>query len=358
MESEDVLILGVDSSAECLCLGRKRVDKGKGAADPSRRRLKKSPREDKRFGSCLVILDGDSGSEDDYLEVYGDDMVKKDPALPDSTTADTAADLQCLVSVPKRLKVFESGGGGERETGPAAIHSDHAASGVLPRLADLDDLLLRTETKPAHSVFSTPPTTTSTNNTTMLPPSQQASENSPPLATATTTTTPNTARYGSSHLSSLDPSSSEEQLTPDKESSKAYKGTASLSEHMDTGTKDLGGGRGLRIPTCWTNCPNCPPSKQTKYHLIDVAYNCAEWSVVSDPLIKLGFTVTRVQRIQNETLWQRLCFEKQLMLRDHHEVNEQFLYHTSRCAIATICEEGLDMRLSMNGNFGRGIYFR
>ena len=118
------------------------------------------------------------------------------------------------------------------------------------------------------------------------------------------------------------------------------------------------GGNVMKHPTCWTQCPNCPSEATRKYHLIDVERGSPEWNVVSQPLFNSGFTVEQVQRIQNETLWQRLCFEKQLMLRDRPSCNEKFLYHTSRAKIAVICEEGLDPRLSRNGLFGSGIYFR
>ena len=112
-------------------------------------------------------------------------------------------------------------------------------------------------------------------------------------------------------------------------------------------------------PTCWTECPLCPADAVRKYHLIEVMRGSAEWDVVAQPVVLAGFIVTRMRRIQNEALWQRLCFEKQLMLRERSDVNEKFLYHTTRSEISVICEEGLDQRLSRSmGNFGNGIYFR
>lgn len=112
-------------------------------------------------------------------------------------------------------------------------------------------------------------------------------------------------------------------------------------------------------PTCWTECPLCPADAVRKYHLIEVMRSSAEWDVVAQPVVLAGFIVTRMRRIQNEALWQRLCFEKQLMLRERSDVNEKFLYHTTRSEISVICEEGLDQRLSRSmGNFGTGIYFR
>lgn len=113
-----------------------------------------------------------------------------------------------------------------------------------------------------------------------------------------------------------------------------------------------------RMPTCWTGCPKCLPTDQRRYHVIDVDQGSSEWDVVSRPLTNVNFVVVNVKRIQNESLWQRLCYEKQLMLRERIDVNMQLLYHTSRANTSVICEEGLDVRLSRNGLFGNGIYFR
>ena len=113
-----------------------------------------------------------------------------------------------------------------------------------------------------------------------------------------------------------------------------------------------------RMPTCWTPCPNCHPTEQRRYHVIEVAQGSSEWNVVTDQLTRAHFIVVKVKRIQNDSLWQRLCYEKQLMLRERDDVNMQLLYHTTRADTSVICEEGLDLRLSRNGLFGNGIYFR
>ena len=116
-----------------------------------------------------------------------------------------------------------------------------------------------------------------------------------------------------------------------------------------------------RLPSTWTICPKCHPDAVRKYHLIDVLPETEEWSRVASPLTSAGFVVKRVQRIQNSSLWQRLQYEKQLLVQDRpmgFDLNEKILYHTSRAEKAVICEEGLDQRLSRNGNFGTGIYFR
>lgn len=115
------------------------------------------------------------------------------------------------------------------------------------------------------------------------------------------------------------------------------------------------------LPSTWTPCPTCPPDAVRKYHLVDVTSGSEEWSHVASPLDSAGFTVKRVQRIQNPSLWQRLQYEKQLMIQSRpagFDLNEKLLYHTSRAEKMVICEEGLDQRLSRSGNFGTGIYFR
>lgn len=113
-----------------------------------------------------------------------------------------------------------------------------------------------------------------------------------------------------------------------------------------------------RMPTCWTQCPNCLPTDQRRYHIIEVPQGSSEWKVVTEQLTRANFVVVKLKRIQNDSLWQRLCYEKQLMLRERDDVNMQLLYHTTRAETSVICDEGLDLRLSRNGLFGNGIYFR
>ena len=114
------------------------------------------------------------------------------------------------------------------------------------------------------------------------------------------------------------------------------------------------------LPAYWTKCEKCG-SYERRYHLIDVHPNCQEWYNVCVPLLNADFYVTRLQRIQNRMLWQRLQCERQLMRRVHlagFDLNERLLYHTTRAGTEVICAEGLDQRLSHSGSFGRGIYFR
>lgn len=337
MDSEEVLILSVENSAECLCLGTRKVDsKGKGAADPGRRRSKKTGRGSKTGESCLVIVDGGSGSEDDYIEVYGGEKDRHCLAGVDSAGDDKDI-LECVVNGPKQ------------ELGLPSLISDD-----IP----LDESVMITHggemgvskskrSKPCPTISlalpSSGPTKTDPDPVPIAPPD---SKNCRLL-------TENTEGYiSTSTIQSEWPV--QPVAVPDANGSRADSSTS-----LDRPRSSYNSGVPLhRTPTCWTNCPNCPPNKKRKYHLIDVAYNCPEWGVVSNPLSEAGFTVNRVQRVQNESLWERLCFEKQLMLRDRQNVNEQLLYHTSRSSVPIICEEGLDVRLSRNGSFGSGIYFR
>lgn len=291
MDSEEVLILGVEDDAECLCLEPGKKRKGKGAAEPHRRRVKKTA---KARDSCLVIVDGGSGSEGDYIEVYGGQDEKR-PRIVDAG----AANMELVLSHGPKTGASRKVGQPKR-TSPPISPLSHSA--------------------------------TLTSKVESIPGKMESS----PVAVVPDSTD----QEGSSAWATQPAAVSETPAIPNQPK------TTSI------------GGQLHRTPTCWGNCPNCPPNKKRKYHLIDVAYNCPEWSVVSKPLTQAGFTVNRVLRVQNESLWQRLCYEKQLMLRDRQDVNEQLLYHTSRSAISIICEEGLDLRLSRNGMFGSGIYFR
>ena len=114
-------------------------------------------------------------------------------------------------------------------------------------------------------------------------------------------------------------------------------------------------------PPWWTVCPNCAPNAVRKYHLIDIFPASEKWTQVTAPFARAGYVVTKMQQIQNQTLWNRFHFEMQSM-RDGRpagrDLNETLLYHTTSASKEVICEEGLDQRLSRQGKFGRGIYFR
>lgn len=320
MDSEDVLFLGVETDNECVCLGKRKVmDKGKCSANPSKRRVKKKP--STVSDNCLVIVDSGEG---DYIEVYGGTKESKDDCLSRVDSAASDKDiLECAVIPQLGLKA---------SAGNGLVKSNEAAAAAM--------------NVPPATLVAAPPATNTLQQ-------QQA-----PI----TTDDPHYHRHqvagGNPHphpLSNNNPLPPLPHPPPPPPPSAPTTVAAPSCRYQGNSNTDLT--KLERTPTCWTNCPNCPPNKKRKYHLIDVAYNCPEWGVVSNPLTQAGFVVNKVQRIQNETLWQRLCYEKKLMLRDRVDVNEQLLYHTSRSTISIICEEGLDLRLSRNGMFGSGIYF-
>ena len=118
-----------------------------------------------------------------------------------------------------------------------------------------------------------------------------------------------------------------------------------------------------RPPNWWTVCPNCPPEANRRFHLVEINPGENEWVSITSPLEGAGFRPTRLQRVQNLKLYQRLQFEKETMKMDRGEdddftVNERVLYHTSSASVKVICGEGLDQRLSRKGRFGNGVYFR
>ena len=115
------------------------------------------------------------------------------------------------------------------------------------------------------------------------------------------------------------------------------------------------------MPVYWTKCQKCRRSTERRYHLVDVSPNTHEWLNVCSLFLNVDFTVHRLARIQNQSLWRRMQCERQLICRSRpagFDLNERLLYHTSRAKTEVICAEGLDQRLGAVGSFGRGIYFR
>ena len=133
------------------------------------------------------------------------------------------------------------------------------------------------------------------------------------------------------------------------------------NEENETQTFDQTQSTHAPPPPWWTVCPNCAPNAVRKYHLIDIFPASEKWTQVTAPFTRAGYVVTKMQQIQNQTLWNRFHFERQSM-RDERpagrDLNEMLLYHTTSASKEVICEEGLDQRLSRQGRFGRGIYFR
>ena len=133
------------------------------------------------------------------------------------------------------------------------------------------------------------------------------------------------------------------------------------AESTSSSTRDSSDiGRELsKPPQWWTTCPNCPPDSNQRYHLIEVERSGEEeWVRVTGPLEEAGFKASRLLRVQNMKLYQRLEFEKQHMTMEREDDNVRLLYHTSSAQVSVICGEGLDQRLARKGRFGSGVYFR
>jgi hypothetical protein len=117
-----------------------------------------------------------------------------------------------------------------------------------------------------------------------------------------------------------------------------------------------------QYPPHWTWCSECPPGSPKRFHLIKL-HPGPEYDEVIKPLKDAGMQPLTVKRIQNLLLYRRLQLEKKLMEESHvhvagWNVNERNLFHVTSVSQTVIAEEGLDLRLSRQGCFGTGIYFR
>lgn len=193
----------------------------------------------------------------------------------------------------------------------------------------------------------------STPTTTSAPSSSSSSSSTSSSSSSTVTTLATSSSSKTRHKSRRDTQvevkivSSSRIVVQDKVQPPPKKLKGERSSHLD-------------LPVYWTKCSK-HKRREEPYSLADVDSNSQEWSNVCAPIICANFLVTRLQRIQNPSLWERLQCERRLMARNHpkyFDLNERLLYHTSRADTRVICEEGLDQRLSRSGNFGRGIYFR
>lgn len=338
---EEILIVGVDYSTDCVCLSRK---KGKTTTTKRKRPKKERVTENNEIinadkESCLVIIDDNSTeSEEDYdcIEVdsggskVGAEDTKLCSVMEDNGDGEIRGDDSLIIPTPKRCKLPHHTND-STTTNLLHVSTEQHSSELC-----LGGELLQKTIQNGSTKFQ------------LHKPAGNPSSN----VSGVTSSVPQLA--ATQHLQQQDQqelatlTSLKDQTVPSHDMMAA----PDLTEPMSDVISKL-----RRTPHCWTTCPNCPPDAERKFHLIDVVMNSAEWTFVSSPLDS-GFTVTRIRRIQNESLWQRLCYEKQLMLRERNNVNEQLLYHTSRSPVEVISEEGLDLRLSMNGNYGSGIYFR
>ena len=116
----------------------------------------------------------------------------------------------------------------------------------------------------------------------------------------------------------------------------------------------------LNLPSWWSDSGSKSTSSAS-FSVTDLDITSREAKLIMAPLINDGFKVTVIQRIQSPSLWRRYMGEVRLFLEERGEegfLNEKLLYHCSRAKKEIICAEGLDLRLSNEGHFGKGIYFR
>ena len=115
-------------------------------------------------------------------------------------------------------------------------------------------------------------------------------------------------------------------------------------------------GSSSKYPSWWD-------PQMTKIELKVVPPTTPEWvKVVSLVHQTLGHAqVTRLERVQNQWLWDRYVFAKQRMAeKNGGEVNEKELFHGTRVTCPEKIyrsEQGFDFRYSAMGNWGTGTYF-
>ena len=387
MDSEDVCIVEVEADTDCVCLSsirRSKVDcievrakkgKGKEPANLSRPLTRKRTVKQRDESDDVVIVDltkhqrsykPDCSDFDCIIpplsltsdgpphQTTGDQGTPQNPpsSLPSSALSSTSPLCPDDEELARQLQAQELASADSATL--EQIHSDEQLAKQL-MLTEIPGKTVSRVSQPTSLGSSSPTTTLSNTQSNILSGSNTL--NSVPSGSSTQSNTPS----GSNTLNSVPSGSNTQSDTPSGSSTQNNTPSGSntlnsVPSGSNTQSKPLNGLD--RLPTCWTTCPKCLPTDKRRYHLIDVAPGSSEWQVVSESLTNANFTVHKVQRVQNESLWQRLMFEKNLMLRERDDVNMQLLYHTTRAKASVICEEGLDLRLSRNGRFGSGIYFR
>lgn len=113
------------------------------------------------------------------------------------------------------------------------------------------------------------------------------------------------------------------------------------------------------------NFQSLPPSLQNASqirHTSEVNSGEPIFLEIRSDLEQAGFILTRLLRIDNSDLKEKFQIESEQLKKTKQydkdfKLNIQNLYHGTTAPLADICDEGLDVRLSRKGRFGRGIYF-
>ncbi|XP_072187972.1 protein mono-ADP-ribosyltransferase PARP12-like [Excalfactoria chinensis] len=100
------------------------------------------------------------------------------------------------------------------------------------------------------------------------------------------------------------------------------------------------------------------------YELVDVGNTSSEFGRIESLFKKTmeGYSIRRLQRIQNPALWQIFQWQKEQMKKLHKSnwVDERLLFHgTDPCHVPAICEQNFDWRIcGTHGTlYGKGSYF-
>lgn len=373
MASDDLHIVSVEE-VQCLCLDRRSVGKRKeterasGSGRKTPTNVTGSNRKGKHRQKLSAVDSSDTSSIvviDDWNDVHVDGMSHSSsvtssccgPLKPVHLNSDSTDDVIVISGMseqaPEAHKREDSLAGklmaGLKDTSTLSL--SEAAQHAQQEAVDIALARQLQHEENSKLVVVSPPPTTS-------PPSSSSSSSSTAIAStsssSTVTTLPTTSSSKTRRKSHRDAHvevkivSSSRVVVQDKVQLPPPKKLKDESSSH------------LELPVYWTKCANHKGGDE-RYSLVDVDSKSQEWFNVCGPMICANFTVTRLQRIQNPSLWERLQSERQLMVRNHpksFDVNERLLYHTSRSDTKVICEEGLDQRLSRSGRFGRGIYFR
>ncbi|NXL93483.1 PAR12 polymerase, partial [Alectura lathami] len=100
------------------------------------------------------------------------------------------------------------------------------------------------------------------------------------------------------------------------------------------------------------------------YKLVELSYSSSEYRKIQTLFEKTmkDYSICRLQRIQNPTLWQIFQWQKEQMKKLHKSkwVDERLLFHgTNASHVPAICEQNFDWRIcgSHGTIYGKGSYF-
>lgn len=113
----------------------------------------------------------------------------------------------------------------------------------------------------------------------------------------------------------------------------------------------------IELPSWWSQVHGT----SSTFRLVELPIESPEAVIVLDSFQLTTFMVKIVSRIESPKLWRRYLSEVHIISEDrgdNYEQNERLLFHCTKASMSVICTQGLDVRLSNQGSFGRGIYFR